>query len=488
VSATATANAPFGATDKLTRVAWGTLLVLCGALFLDALDVSMMGVALPSIQNDLDMSTGSLQWVVSAYVLGYGGFLLLGGRAADLLGRRRVFLIALGVFVVASMLGGLATDGTFLIATRFVKGVSAAFTAPAALSIITTSFAEGPARNKALAVFTATGATGFSLGLVVGGLLTEIGWRWVFFVPAPVALAVLIAGLRLVPRERRGLRTARSFDLAGAVSMTAGMLLLVYTLVEAPGAGWFSARTLLSFAGVAAILGAFVVRERTTPAPLVRLGILRSGSLVGANLAAMALFGSWVGFQFVVTLYLQELRGWSALETGLAIFPGGLIVALASPRMATLIMRFGVRRLILTGMVSIGLGYLLFLPIGLDSTYVLGMLPTMILAGIGFALAFGPLNVAGTSGVQPEEQGLAGGLLNTSFQFGGALVLAVATAVNNAYAGSGGTAADTLQGYHAAIVVSVIAAGLGIVATAWPSRLRAAEPVVEEPVAFEKAA
>src|SRR5262245_56568954 len=236
-------NVPNGAAERLSTRAWGMLLVLCGALFLDALDVSTMGVALPSIQTDLVMSTGSLQWVVSAYVLGYGGFLLLGGRAADLLGRRRVFLIALGVFVVASMLGGLATDGTFLIATRFVKGVSAAFTAPAALSIITTSFAEGPARNKALAIFTATGATGFSLGLVIGGLLTEIGWRWVFFLPAPVALVTLLAGLRLVPRDRIGLRTSRAFDLFGAVSMTAGMLLLVYTLVEAPGAGRFRART-----------------------------------------------------------------------------------------------------------------------------------------------------------------------------------------------------------------------------------------------------
>jgi EmrB/QacA subfamily drug resistance transporter len=490
VSASTTAITSFGASDKLTRRAWGTLLVLCGALFLDALDVSMMGVALPSIQNDLDMSTSSLQWVVSAYVLGYGGFLLLGGRAADLLGRRRVFLIALGVFVVASMLGGLADDGTFLIATRFVKGVSAAFTAPAALSIITTSFAEGPARNKALAIFTATGATGFSLGLVVGGLLTEIGWRWVFFLPAPVALTVLLAGWQLVPRDRIGLRTSRAFDLFGAVSMTGGMLLLVYTLVEAPDVGWISTRTLGSFVAVAAILTAFVIRERRTPAPLVRLGILRSGSLVRANLAAMALFGSWVGFQFIATLYLQDLLGWSALETGLAIFPGGLIVALVSPRMATLIMRFGVRRLILAGMASVAVGYLLFLPIGLDSTYALGMLPTIILAGIGFALAFGPLNVAGTSGVVPEEQGLAGGLLNTSFQFGGALVLAIVTAVNNAYAGSGGTAADTLQGFHAALVVSVIAAGLGIVAMAWPTRSRAAAPAADEQYveAFDEAA
>src|SRR5438445_3164184 len=190
-------------TGRLSKRAWGALLVLCGALFLDALDVSMIGVALPSIRTDLHMSTSSLQWVVSAYVLGYGGFLLLGGRAADLLGRRRVFLIALGVFVVASALGGLASDGTLLIVTRFVKGLSAAFTAPAGLSIITTSFEEGPARNKALSVYTATGATGFSLGLVFGGLLTEVSWRLAFLLPAPVALVALVAGLRLVPKSER---------------------------------------------------------------------------------------------------------------------------------------------------------------------------------------------------------------------------------------------------------------------------------------------
>src|SRR5919201_2030450 len=220
------------------------LLVLCGALFLDAMDVSMMGVALPSIREDLGLSTSSLQWVVSAYVLGYGGFLLLGGRAADLLGRRNVFLVALGVFVLASALGGLVNDGSLLIATRFIKGVSAAFTAPAGLSIITTTFAEGPARNKAIAVYTATGATGFSLGLVFSGLLTEAGWRWVFFLPAPFALLTLAGAFALVPRDTPVARAARKFDVAGAVTVTAAMLLLVYTVVEAPDEGCGSARTL----------------------------------------------------------------------------------------------------------------------------------------------------------------------------------------------------------------------------------------------------
>jgi MFS family permease len=463
----------------MTARTWGMLLVLCGALFLDAMDVSMIGVALPSIQGDLHMSTSSLQWVVSAYVLGYGGFLLLGGRAADLFGRRRMFLISLGVFVVASTLGGFAHDGSLLVATRFVKGISAAFTAPAGLSIITTSFTQGAARNKAISVYTATGATGFSLGLVFGGLLTEIGWRWVFFLPAPVALAALVAGIRLVPRDVRAVRASRSFDVAGALTLTAAMLLLVFTVVEAPSVGWGSTRTLVSFAGVAVILAAFVAIERRTPMPLVRLGILRSASLVQANLGAMALVGGWFGFQFIATLYMQELRGWSPLQTGLAIFPGGLLVALLAPRIAPLVMRFGVQRLILAGLSSAGIGYALFLPIGLDSGYGVAILPTVLFGGFGFALAYGPLNIAATNGIAPEEQGLASGLVNTSFQFGGALVLAVATAVNNAANAAGDTPNALLDGFQAAVVVSVIASGLGVAVTLLAGRRPRLAPVAE---------
>lgn len=449
---------------RLTRAAWAALLVLCGALFLDAMDVSSTGVALPSIQADLGMSTSSLQWIVSAYVLGYGGFLLLGGRAADLLGRRRLFLISLGVFVVASGLGALADDGTLLIVTRFIKGVSAGFTAPAGLSIITTNFAEGPARNKALAVYTATGATGFSLGLVFSGLLTEIGWRWVFLAPAPLALLVLLAAIRLVPNDGRPARSGQRFDLIGAVALTAGMLLLVFSVVEAPEQGWTSARTLGGIAVAASILAAFVAHEQRVPAPLVRLGILRSGSLVRANVAAMALIGGWFGFQFILTLYLQQLRGWSALETGLAMFPGGLLVALLSPRVAPLIERFGAIRLAGFGLASTAIAYALFLPIGADSGYLTAILPTMVFAGLGFGLAYGPLNVAATNGIVPSEQGLAGGLVNTSFQFGGALVLAIATAVNNANAGPGESASAVLEGFHAAVIVSLIVATLGVAA------------------------
>lgn len=377
-----------------------------------------------------------------------------------------MFLIALGVFLAASALGGLVDDGSLLIATRFIKGVSAAFTAPAGLSIITTSFAEGAARNKAIAIYTATGATGFSLGLVFGGLMTEIGWRWVFFLPVPVALITLIAGLRLVPRDARQTRPARTFDVAGAVSLTAAMLLLVFTLVEAPEAGWGSARTLVSFVAVAVTLLAFVSIERRTAAPLVRLGVLRSSSLVRANIGAMSLIGGWFGFQFVATLYMQQLRGWSPLETGLAIFPAGLLVALLAPRIAPMVARFGLRRLIVVGLASTAVAYGLFLPIGLDSGYGAALLPTMLLAGVGFALAYGPLNIAATNGVAPSEQGLAGGLVNTSFQFGGALILAVGTAVGNASAGAAGAPQDLLDGYQAAVVVSVAAAVLGVLAVA----------------------
>jgi predicted MFS family arabinose efflux permease len=314
---------------------------------------------------------------------------------------------------------------------------------------------------------------------VFGGALTQLGWRWTFFLPVPVALVALLAGMRLVPRSGRPLTTRRAFDLPGAVSLTAGMLLLVYTLVEAPDKGWASARTLGSFVLTAAILGWFVWRELRIDAPLVRLGILRSQSLVRANLAAMTLFGGWVGFQFIATLYLQQLRGWSPIETGLAIFPGGLLVALMAPRVPVLIGRFGVMRLILGGLASTAVAYALFLPIGIDSSYVAAILPTVLLAGLGFALAFAPLNIAATTGVAPMEQGLAGGMLNTSFQFGGALFLAIVTAVNNANVGAGDSAQAMLDGFHPALAVSVIASLLGIIAIGVRVPRRRSEPVVD---------
>jgi MFS family permease len=458
--------------SHLDRRGWGALLVLCGALFLDGLDVSMLGVALPSIDADLHLSTATLQWVVSGYVLGYGGLLLLGGRAADLLGRRRVFLVALGVFAAASLLGGLVSDGTLLIATRFIKGTAAAFTAPAGLSIITTSFAEGPARNKALAVYAATGASGFSLGLVLGGLLTLLGWRWTFLLPAPIALALLLAGRSLIARDQHEdvLAARRGYDIPGALAISGGMLALVFTVVRAPDVGWAAAQTIVGFAVAAALLVGFVVIEQRSRHPLVRLGVLRTPGLVRANVLAAAVFGPYVSFQFVVTLYLQDTLGWSSLGMAMALLPGGLVVAFGAPRTGALIDRIGTARVLVLGMAAFAVGYLLFLRVGDTLNYAAVLLPTMLLVGIGFALAFPAVNVAATTGVADTEQGLASGLVNTSFQVGGALILAVVTAVMtagwDASTAAPGSADALLDGYVPGLVLVAGASVAGLVVAA----------------------
>jgi len=418
-----------GTEERWSALQWGTLFVLCAALFLDALDVSMVGVALPSISADLDLSTTSLQWVVSGYILGYGGLLLLGGRAADLLGRRRVFLIALGVFAVASLLGGLVDSGELLIATRFIKGLSAAFTAPAGLSIITTTFAEGPVRNRALAIYSSCGATGFSMGLVLSGFLTEAGWRWTMLLPAPVALIALVAGLKLIPKSPRESTEGRGYDLPGAITGTASMLLLVFTVVSASDAGWGSARTLGSFVGVAALLVSFVAIEQRSSHPLIRLGVLRSSNQVRANLGGATFLGSYIAFQFLVTQYLQNVLGYSAMQTALAFLPAGALVAILSTRMGPVIDRFGTVRVIAVGFAALVIGYALFLRIDLHPNYATTILPSMLLLGVAFALSYGSLNIQATNGVKDHEQGMVSGLLNTSFQVGGAIFLAVVTAV-----------------------------------------------------------
>ena len=452
---------------------WGLLLLLCGVLFLDGMDVSMVAVALPNIGHELDLQPSSLQWIVSGYVLGYGGLLLLGGRAADLIGRRKVLLAGLAVFVVASFIGGIANDGTTLIATRFIKGASAAFTAPAGLSIITTKFAEGPARNKALSVYTATGASGWSAGLIFGGLLTELGWRWTFFMPVPIAAAILFLLPRYLDRDEAASGfSLRKLDFGGTATLAATMLGLVYTVVEAPSVGWGSPRTLLSFVGIAALLSAFVLIEQHSPNPLVRLGILRSGQLRRANFGAMALLGSWFGFQFMGTLYMQDLRDWSAIQMALAFLPTGLIVASVSPNIGRLVNRVGTTLPVALGLTSLAASYVLFLDIGSNTDYLTGMLPTFILAGIGFALTFGPLNMAATGGVAPEEQGLASGLVYTSFQIGGAIELAIATAVIDAGTAASsapaGSSAALLDGFHPAILTSLAIAVIGIGITVVP--------------------
>jgi MFS family permease len=440
---------------------WGTLLVLCAAMFLDALDVSMVGVALPSIGSDLHLSTSTLQWIVSGYILGYGGLLLLGGRTADLLGRRQVFLVALGVFAVASLLGGLVDSGPLLIASRFVKGLSAAFTAPAGLSIITTTFPEGPLRNRALSIYTTCAATGFSMGLVLSGLLTEASWRLTMLLPAPIALIALLAGLRLLPRSARE-RDHDGYDIPGAVLGTASMLLLVFTVVQAPEAGWASARTLLSFLSVAALLTVFVLVERRSPGPLIRLAVLRSGNQIRAQLGALAFFGSYVGFQFLTTLYMQSLLGWSALHTALAFLPAGALVAVSSTKVGAVVDRFGTQRLIATGFALMVAGYALFLRVNLDPVYAAVILPSMLLIGAACALVFPSLNIQATNGVEDHEQGMVSGLLNTSVQVGGAIFLAVVTAVVTAAAPENAGPQAVLDSYRPGLMVVTGIAAVGL--------------------------
>jgi EmrB/QacA subfamily drug resistance transporter len=455
--ATATATSP----PKWDTSVWMLLVVLSGVVFLDGLDVSMVGMALPSIDSDLGLTTSQLQWIVSGYVLGYGGFLLLGGRAADLLGRRRVLLIALAVFTVASALGGVVSDGTLLVITRFLKGASAAFTAPAVLSIITTRFPEGPERNRAVSIYTATAASGFSLGLVAGGLLTELGWRWTFLLPVPIAAVILIALPRFIPDDRPASDQRRSYDFPGAVTITGGMLLLVRTVVRAPDVGWGSAETLISLLVSVILLATFVAIELRTKEPLVRLGILRSGPLARANITAMIVFGCYVSFQFVATLYLQALLGWSPITTALAFLPGGLIVAFGSPRVGPLADRFGTERVIVAGLVAFVIGYGLMLRIDDTLTYASVFLPTMVLIGVGFALCFPMLNIQATAGIADNEQGVASGLVQTSFQVGGAIVLAVITAI----VATQGTAtpSEVVDGYRTALEVVTAVSAVGLI-------------------------
>ncbi|NNG37631.1 MFS transporter [Nakamurella sp. DB0629] len=437
---------------------------MCGALFLDALDISMVGVALPSIGGDLGMTPTSLQWIVSGYVLGYGGLLLLGGRAADLFGRRRMFLAAVTVFGVASVISAMLSDPTAIIALRFIKGVSAGFTVPAGMSIITTTFAEGPARNKALSIYTVAGASGFSLGLVFGGLLTEIGWRATLLFPGPVALLIVLAGWRLIPRTTGTDRARGALDLPGALTSTGALLALVLGVVQAPHRGWTDPLVLVLLVGAAALAVGFVLIERRHRQPLVRLGILQSRPLVHANLVGAIMFGSYAAFQFLVTLYLQDALGWSPLQMALGFLPAGILVALSAGAMDRVLDRFPTQLLIAIGLTAFAVGYALFLSVRPGQNYLSFLLPTMLLLGLGFALCFPSINAQATAGVVDDEQGLASGLVNTCVQVGGAIMMAVVTAI----IGTGtATSGQLLPGMGTAIVVITVLTTAGLIGTVW---------------------
>lgn len=448
---------PENAEQRWSARLWGLLAVLCLVLFLDGLDGSMVGIALPSIGHDLHMDPTSLQWIVNGYFLGYGGLLLLGGRAADLLGRRRVFLIALAVFAAASLLGGMVDSGSLLIMTRFVKGLAAAFTAPTSLSLLTTTFPEGPQRNRALSVFSLFGAMGYSSGLVLGGLLTGFGWRYVFLMPVPLALLALLVGWKLIPRDRP-VKTGGQ-DPAGALTLVSGTMLAVYGVVTAPHRGWTSPATLGILALALALLAAFVLIEKRVRHPLIRLGILRHASTIRANLTMVAMIGPYMSFQFVLTLFLQDGRGWSPLRMAFALLPIGIVVAIGSPIAGKLSNRFGNARLVRASTIATTLGYVWFLTTAATSPpYLTTMLPTLLLLGVGFALGYGTVMGQATEGIADEEQGLASGLVQTSAMVGAALVLAVVTAVLGGTGHSGGSFAPYRPGLN--LITGVAVAGL----------------------------
>ena len=440
--------------ERLTGRALALLLVLCGAAFLEGIDIAMFGIALPVIRADLGLATGELQWVVSAYILGYGGFMLLGGRVADLFGRRRVFLVALVVFLLFSGLGGFATEVWMLILARAVTGVAAAFMMPAGLSIITTTIAAGPERDRALLIYAGVGAGGFSLGLVAGGLLTLLGWRWVFFAPVVLAAILLVLAVLAIPRDATLPGRRRRLDVLGAVTVTAALVLLVLGIERAPHAA--AGETALAVGAAAALLGVFVLIERRSAAPLIELAILRIRGLARAAFGAAALGGSFLGFQFVVVLYLQETRGWTTLETSLALLVLGIDMILAPLLTPRLVRRFGHARVIVAGFVAAAASFALFLPVSDDWGY-LAMFPSFLALGLAFTFAYGPLTIAATEHVSADDQGVAGGLLYTAFQVGAALGLAATTAALIAAGESGADATRLSLLVPLAIAVAAIA-------------------------------
>ena len=445
------------------RRATAALILLCTAVFLDSMDLSLMGVALPAIGTDLALPDSTLQWLMSGYAVAYGGFLLLGGRLADLFGRRRMFLASLTVFAAASLAGGLLSDGWLLVATRVVKGIAAALTAPAALSLITTTFAEGPRRNRALGVYALAGATGYSAGLIASGLLTQVNWRLVFFLPVPVALLVLAVAPRVIPAGRTdGPRTG--FDAAGAGTVTGGVLLLVYALTET---NWL--------AGGAAflLLGGFVAIERRRRDPLVPLGVFRSGRLTSANLAALAWACATIGWQFVAVLYLQGVLGYSALATGLGIVPMGLAIVVTANLAGRLIGRWGLRRTAALGLLVQGAGILLFLRAGASGDYATVLLPALIVHGVGNGLSFPSLNIAAVGSLPDDRQGLASGLVTSAVQVGAGIGVAVLAAVM-------AIPASPLDGYRAAFLSAGAFSLLGAFTAYLGLRVRA-EPAAPEP-------
>jgi EmrB/QacA subfamily drug resistance transporter len=405
------------------------LAFLCVVQSMVYLDVTIVNVALPSIQRSLDMADGDLQFVVTAYGTVLGGFLLLGGRLADTLGRRRLLRIGLTLFGAASLAAGIGRDPGLLITARAVQGLGAALTAPAALSTLTTSFTEGAARNKALGIWGALAGVASVLGVLLGGLLTQgPGWRWVFFINVPIALFAVLAAPRILP-ESRVPGAKRRFDTAGAVSLTAGLLLLIYTLDQAVTVGWSTARTVGGLAGAAVLLAAFVAVELRVEAPLLPLRIFRLPTLRAANITTVLMLGAMVTLFFFASLFMQQVLGYDALRTGLAYAPLALAVIVGAGLASGLVAKLPAKPVLIAGLALAAAGLLLLARLPVSAAYAPDVLPPFLLVGIGLGMSFVPLQIAAATGVPELESGTAAGLINTSQEAGGAVGVAVVSTV-----------------------------------------------------------
>jgi EmrB/QacA subfamily drug resistance transporter len=408
---------------------WKALALICTAIFVVVLDVAIVNVALPSIGNDLGFADENLQWVITAYSLTFGGFLLLGGRAADLLGRRLIFMVGLALFTTASFACGLAQNEAMLIVARGVQGLGAAIVSPAALSIISVTFTEGKERNKALGAWGAVAGSGAAAGVLFGGILTKyLGWEWIFFVNIPVGVVVLALTTRFVRESRRGTAEHR-YDVLGALSVTTGLVLLVYAVSEAPDVGWAAFRTIGLIVLAGALLLFFVAWESRVPEPLMPLGIFRNRMLTAANVVSFLLAGGMFGSFLLLTLYMQEVLRLSVLQTGVAFLAtAGTAVVMAGPAQM-LVTRFGPKRVTMIGLSLLTAGALWYTQIDVDGSYPTDLLPGFLMVGVGIPFSFIPITIAALAGVADREAGLASGLLNTTQQIGGAIGVAVISTV-----------------------------------------------------------
>jgi EmrB/QacA subfamily drug resistance transporter len=441
------------------------LVLLAAAQFVVVLDASIVTIALPSIGADLGVSQDNLSWVINAYLLAYGGFLLLGGRMADLLGRRRIFVIGLLIFALASLFAGLAESDAWLIAARAGQGFGAALLSPAALSIILTVFADGPERNRALGVWGAIAGFGGAAGVLLGGVLSDtIGWEWIFYVNVPIVAVVVGGALAFVP-EGRSLQANRSFDIAGAISITAGLSLLVFGIVEAADIGWGSVQTIVVLVLSFALIGVFIAIERRAETPLVRLGILRLRTVTGANVLAFAAMSALFAFFFFASLLMQQVLEYTPVEAGLAFLPMSLGFIVAAGIVSRLVSRLGFKPVLIGGLVIIGGGLIWISRVTVEASYATDLLGPFVVAAVGGAAAMIAITVAAVTGVEDREAGLGSGLINTSQQIGGALGIAILATIsisrtNDALAGAGddpaALPAALTEGFQAAFLAAAI--------------------------------